>query len=89
MFIGGTDIEKDRRTSNQPQLVIGTPTRINDLAQSGHLHAHLASYLIVDEVDLMIDLGLIEDVDLIASRLDENSHIVVVLQFLNHYNHFK
>ena len=24
----------------------------------------------------MIDLGLIEDVDLIASRLDENSHIV-------------
>ena len=49
LFIGGTDIEKDRRTSNQPQLVIGTPTRINDLAQSGHLHAHLASYLIVDE----------------------------------------
>ena len=37
----------------------------------------------------MIDLGLIEDVDLIASRLDENSHIVSsVLQFLNHYNHF-
>lgn len=78
LFIGGTDIEKDRqRTSNQPQLVIGTPTRINDLAQSGHLHAHLASYLIVDEADLMIDLGLIEDVDLIASRLDENSHIAV------------
>lgn len=78
LFIGGTDIEKDRqRTSNQPQLVIGTPTRINDLAQSGHLHAHLASYLTVDEADLMIDLGLIEDVDLIASRLDENSHIAV------------
>lgn len=80
----------DKGTSNQPQLVIGTPTRINDLAQSGHLHAHLASYLIVDEGDLMIDLGLIEDVDLIASRLDENSHINLssVLQFLNHYNHF-
>ena len=36
------------------------------------------------KADLMIDLGLIEDVDLIASRLDENSHIVSsVLQFLN------
>lgn len=31
----------------------------------------------MDEADLMIDLGLIEDVDLIASRLDENSHIAV------------
>ncbi|UDI78168.1 DEAD/DEAH box helicase [Staphylococcus taiwanensis] len=78
LFIGGTDIEKDRqRTNNQPQLIIGTPTRINDLAQTGHLHVHLASYLIVDEADLMIDLGLIEDVDLIASRLDENAHIAV------------
>ena len=59
----------------KPQLVIGTPTRINDLAQSGHLHAHLASYLIVDEADLMIDLGLIED--LIVHLRDENSHIAV------------
>lgn len=78
LFIGGTDIEKDRqRTNYQPQLVIGTPTRINDLAQSGHLHAHLASNLVIDEADLMIDLGLIEDVDHIASRLDDSAHIAV------------
>ena len=76
LFIGGTDIEKDKqRTNQQPQLVIGTPTRINDLAQSGHLHIHKASYLIIDEADLLIDLGLIEDVDYIAARLDENANI--------------
>ena len=78
LFIGGTDIEKDKqRTNQQPQLVIGTPTRINDLAQSGHLHIHKASYLIIDEADLLIDLGLIEDVDYIAARLDENANIAV------------
>ncbi|MCI2774493.1 DEAD/DEAH box helicase [Staphylococcus petrasii] len=78
LFIGGTDIEKDKqRTNIQPQLVIGTPTRINDLAQSGHLHVHLASYLVVDEADLMIDLGLIEDVDYIAARLDDDANIAV------------
>ena len=78
LFIGGTDIEKDRqRCNHQPQLVIGTPTRINDLSKSGHLHTHLASYLIIDEADLMIDLGLIEDVDYIASRLEEHSNIAV------------
>ncbi|MDU1489481.1 MAG: DEAD/DEAH box helicase [Staphylococcus epidermidis] len=79
LFIGGTDLEKDKqRCSHQPQLTIGTPTRINDLAHSGYLHAHLASYLIIDEADLMIDLGLIEDVDHIAARLDdENAHLAV------------
>ncbi|MCJ1656263.1 DEAD/DEAH box helicase [Staphylococcus sp. NRL 16/872] len=78
LFIGGTDIEKDKqRTNIQPQLVIGTPTRINDLSQSGHLHVHLASYLVVDEADLMIDLGLIEDVDYIAARLDDDANIAV------------
>ncbi|MGJ5713860.1 DEAD/DEAH box helicase [Staphylococcus equorum] len=78
LFIGGTDIEKDRnRAKNQPQLVIGTPTRINDLAKNGDLHVHLASYLVIDEADLMIDLGLIEEVDYVAIRLDENAHIAV------------
>lgn len=78
LFIGGTDIEKDRnRAKNQPQLVIGTPTRINDLAKNGDLHVHLASYLVIDEADLMIDLGLIEEVDYVATRLYENAHIAV------------
>lgn len=78
LFIGGTDFEKDRqRAKNQPQLIIGTPTRVNDLAKHGDLHVHLASYLVIDEADLMIDLGLIEDVDLIATRLDETTNIAV------------
>ncbi|SCS23787.1 DEAD/DEAH box helicase [Staphylococcus caeli] len=78
LFIGGTDIEKDRnRAKNQPQLIIGTPTRINDLAKYGDLHVHLASYLVIDEADLMIDLGLIDEVDHVATRLDENAHIAV------------
>lgn len=78
LFIGGTDIEKDKqRTHIQPQFIIGTPTRINDLAMSGHLHVHLASYLIIDEADLMIDLGLIDQVDQIAARLNDTSNIAV------------
>ncbi|MBI5975667.1 DEAD/DEAH box helicase [Staphylococcus canis] len=78
LFIGGTDFDKDQqKTTQQPQLVIGTPTRINDLAKKGALHVHLAHYLVIDEADLMIDLGLIEDVDYIASKLDDNANIAV------------
>ena len=37
----------------------------------------------------MIDLGLIEDVDYIAARLNDEAHIVYLVQrFLNHCNHF-
>src|SRR5699024_3584315 len=76
-----------------PQLVIGTLTRINDLAKHGELHVHLASYLVVDEADLLIDLGLIDEVDHIAIRLDDGSHLAVfsatipksLHPFLNNY----
>ncbi|QLK86061.1 DEAD/DEAH box helicase [Staphylococcus sp. 17KM0847] len=78
LFIGGTDFEKDRqKTTYQPQLIIGTPTRINDLAKVGALHVHLASYLVIDEADLMIDLGLIEEVDQIAAKLDDTAKMAV------------
>ena len=40
------------------------------------MHIHKASYLIIDEADLLIDLGLI-NVDYIAARLDENANIAV------------
>src|SRR5699024_10559859 len=78
LFIGCTEIDKGRqRAKNHPQLDIGTPTRTNDLAKHGDLHVHLASYLVVDEADLMIDLGLIDEVDHIATRLDDGSHLAV------------
>lgn len=38
----------------------------------------------------MIDLGLIEDVDYIAARLNDEAHIAVFsATILNHCNHFK
>lgn len=78
LFIGGTDFEKDiQKTTFQPQLIIGTPTRINDLAKKGALHVHLAHYLVIDEADLMIDLGLIEEVDQIAAKLDKTANMAV------------
>ncbi|REH93898.1 DEAD/DEAH box helicase [Staphylococcus felis] len=94
LFIGGNDFDKDlQKTTHQPQLIIGTPTRINDLAKKGALHVHLAHYLVIDEADLMIDLGLIEEVDQIASKLDKNANMAVfsatipksLYPFLNKY----
>lgn len=78
LFIGGTDLTRDKqKAENSPHIVIGTPTRINDLMSSGSLDIHRAENVVVDEADLMIDLGFLEQVDEIANALDERSKLLV------------
>lgn len=73
LYIGGTDFNKDAaRAKKNPQIIIGTPTRIKELMEANALAVHLARTIVVDEADLMIDLGFLEDVDRLAAsrRLD-------------------
>lgn len=71
-FIGGTDKQRMiDKLKTQPQLVIGTPGRIKDLVEAQALQVYTAKMLVVDEADLMLDMGFIEDVDLFASRMAE------------------
>lgn len=78
LYIGGTDKQKDIQKSKvEPQLVIGTPTRINDMAEEHALKLHLAKSIVIDEADLMIDLGFMPKVDQIASRLADDAQIAV------------
>lgn len=77
-FIGGTDKQRSiERLKNQPHIVVGTPGRINDLVKELALFVHRASMLVVDEADLMLDMGFIEDVDQIASRMPEELQMLV------------
>ncbi len=56
------------KLKQQPHIVIGTPGRINDLVKEQALFVHTASMLVVDEADLMFDMGFIEDIDQFAGR---------------------
>lgn len=78
LYIGGTDKNKDIQKSKvQPQIVIGTPNRIKDLAEENVLHIHLARAVIIDEADLMIDLGFLPTVDKIAANVSREAQIAV------------
>ena len=69
-FIGGTDKQKAlEKLHVQPHIVIGTPGRINDFIREQALDVHTARTLVVDEADLMLDMGFITDVDQIAARM--------------------
>ncbi|PKG21934.1 DEAD/DEAH box helicase [Niallia nealsonii] len=78
LFIGGTDKQRTiEKLKAQPHIVVGTPGRINDLVQEQALVVYTATTLIVDEADLMLDMGFIEDVDQIAARMTKNLNIFV------------
>lgn len=77
-FIGGTDKQRTiEKLKTQPQLVIGTPGRIKDLVEEQALQVYSATTLVVDEADLMLDMGFIEDVDQFASRMAEKIQMLV------------
>ncbi|WP_462258967.1 DEAD/DEAH box helicase [Vagococcus teuberi] len=78
-YVGGTDKKRqmDKLANQQPHLVIGTPGRILDLIESGALKTHTAFAFVVDEADMTLDMGFLEDVDKIAATLPGNLQMLV------------
>lgn len=54
------------------QVVIGTPGRLKDMIERRQLHLSDFSIFVLDEVDLMVDIGFIQDVKYFVSLLPEN-----------------
>lgn len=78
LFIGGTDKQRAiEKLKTQPHIVVGTPGRIFDLVSEQALFIYKAFVLVVDEADLMLDMGFIEEVDKIAARMPEKLQILV------------
>ncbi|MCM3765307.1 DEAD/DEAH box helicase [Neobacillus niacini] len=78
MYIGGTDKQRTiDKLKVQPHIVVGTPSRIHDLVNEQALFIHTAKMLVVDEADMMLDMGFIEDVDRVASRMPEDLQMLV------------
>lgn len=78
-YVGGTDKQRqiEKLQTSQPHLVIGTPGRIYDLVTSGDLAIHKAHTFVVDEADMTLDMGFLDTVDKIASRLPKQVQILV------------
>ncbi|MBF0846123.1 DEAD/DEAH box helicase, partial [Streptococcus danieliae] len=78
LFIGGQDLQRDKeKVINTPHILIGTPTRILELDKASSLNIKEVETIVVDECDMMIDLGFIEDIDKIAKRSSETSQFLV------------
>lgn len=78
-FMGGTDKNRQvqKLKNKQPHVVIGTPGRLLDLINNNALLTHTAPFMVVDEADMTLDMGFLEDVDKIASKLPTNGQMLV------------
>ncbi|MGL4338260.1 MAG: DEAD/DEAH box helicase, partial [Turicibacter sp.] len=78
-FVGGTDKQKSiDKLGVQPQIVIGTPGRIKDLAINERaLQVHTAKMFVIDEADMTLETGFLTDIDQIAGTMAKNLQMMV------------
>ena len=70
VIFGGMDHKEQRDSLSDPvDILVGTPGRILDYLQSGHLDLSRVETLVIDEADRMLDMGFIPDVRRIVGRL--------------------
>ncbi len=73
LLIGGEDMGKQiRKLRAFPRLIVGTPGRINDHLKRGTLKLERTSFLVLDEVDRMLDMGFGVQLDAIARFLSRD-----------------
>lgn len=75
LVTGGTDKAIGSLT---PQIVIGTPGRMKDLfLDEKNLRLDTAKTVVIDEADMTMEFGFLEDIDQILSKMDENVQVMV------------
>jgi ATP-dependent RNA helicase DeaD len=59
LLIGGESMQRQlRQLNNRSRIIVGTPGRINDHLKRKSLNLKATKYLVLDETDRMLDMGL-------------------------------
>ncbi len=73
--VGGAGIEGQIRVLRRaPAFVIGTPGRLKDLMERRELDLSSFSTVVLDEADRMLDMGFIDDMRFILSKMRTDRH---------------
>lgn len=90
LVIGGVDRERMmRRMNNPPHIIVGTPGRILDMVNNQAVSIYTATSFVIDEADLMLDLGFINEVDQLLVRSKKDIQTLVFSATIpNRLQHF-
>ena len=78
LITGGIDREKMNDSLKvQPHIVIGTPGRIKDLfLETKSLRLEKTKMFVVDEADMTLEFGFLEDIDKVISKMNDRLQMV-------------
>ncbi len=79
-YTGGSNRAKEieRLKKSQPRIVIGTPGKIKDLAiKENVLNIYKADTFVIDEADMALEVGFLEDIDHIAGLMSDDLQMMV------------
>jgi len=73
--VGGAPIRMQLRALRyKNNLIVGTPGRLKDLIERRSIHLADFNSIVLDEADLMLEMGFINDMRFIMSRMPEKRH---------------
>lgn len=73
LLIGGANIYRQTADLRRdPQIVIATPGRLKDLIERRTIYLQDYANIVLDEVDLMVDIGFINDVKYFISQMPKS-----------------
>jgi ATP-dependent RNA helicase RhlE len=69
-LFGGVEQEQQIRTLNNGiDVLVSTPGRMFDLISQGHIDISKLEYLVLDEADLMLDMGFLKDIQDVSKHI--------------------
>ena len=73
LLIGGSPMQKQlKQMRRNPRLIVGTPGRINDHLKRRTLDLRNTSFLVLDEVDRMLDMGFTPQINQVLEMVPRN-----------------
>lgn len=77
MLSGGTDKKRSiEKFDKAPHIVIGTPGRIKDLFESNILRVDFVQMFVIDEADMTLEFGFLQDIDKVFSHMVKNPQVL-------------
>ena len=76
LITGGTDKSKSIKNGLMPHIIIGTPGRIKDLFINNIIRVDFVQMFIIDEADMTLEYGFIEDIDAVFSHMVKDPEVL-------------
>ena len=66
----GTDLEKQaKHLAGGVDIIVGTPGRVMDMTERGHIDLEALTLFCLDEADRMLDMGFFPDIMWVVERM--------------------